>query len=171
MNHFVATIQSAYDEYLTKLKQAMDGLTEEELYRQPGPETNHIGWIVWHMARVEDHWINGRLLGQTHVWNDGGWDRKFGMGADDRGVNHTIEQVRAMPRIGQADLLGYFDAVRNSTSKVIEGLDEELLGREVQHPRMGAITGAWIIGHVIVEESQHVGQVAMTRGMLRGFGG
>jgi len=44
------------------------------------------------------------------------------------------------------------------------------LAREYPHPRLGSITGAWIVGHILVEESQHTGQVALLRGMMRGLG-
>ena len=30
--------------------------------------------------------------------------------------------------------------------------------------------GTWIVGHILIEESQHVGQVALLRGMMRGMG-
>ena len=53
----------------------------------------------------------------------------------------------------------------------VEGsiLDEDTLAREMEHPRFGTITGRWLVGHIIVEESQHTGQVALVRGMMRGF--
>jgi len=35
----------------------------------------------------------------------------------------------------------------------------------------GPITWGWILGHVIVEESQHLGQVALIRGIIRGLDG
>jgi hypothetical protein len=35
---------------------------------------------------------------------------------------------------------------------------------------MGALTGAWIVGHILVEESQHTAQVALIWGMMRGAG-
>ncbi len=170
MNQYVATLKSAYDEYLQQLKQAVDGLSHDEAYSQPTPHSNHIAWLVWHMARVEDHWINGVLTGKGQVWNRGGWDEKFGMDAENRGAGQTIEEVVAMPHIEMADLLAYFDAVRAETGPVIDSLDEETLGREIEHPRFGTITGRWLVGHIIVEESQHTGQVALVRGMKRGFG-
>ena len=40
----------------------------------------------------------------------------------------------------------------------------------IQHQRLGMVTGAWILGHIVVEVSQHVGQVELIRGMLRGAG-
>ena len=30
----------------SRMKQAMDGLTDEQLWYQPAPETNPIGWLV-----------------------------------------------------------------------------------------------------------------------------
>jgi hypothetical protein len=33
------------------------------------------------------------------------------------------------------------------------------------------MTGAWVFGHAIVEESQHLGQIAFIRGMQRGLDG
>ncbi len=169
MNQFAATIKSAYDEYLQELKKAIDGVSQAEAYSQPAPDSNHIAWIVWHMARVEDYWINGVLKGAGQVWNQG-WDERFGMDPEDRGAGQTIDQVRAMPQVKISDIVAYFDAVRAETGPVIEALDESSLAREIEHPRFGTITGRWLVGHIIVEESQHTGQVALIRGMIRGFG-
>lgn len=170
MNEYVATLKSAYDEYLQELKKAVDGVSDAEAYSQPAPDSNHIGWLVWHMARVEDYWINGVLREAGQVWNRGGWDEKFGMDPEDRGAGQTIDQVRSMKQVPLTDLLDYFDAVRAETGPAIEALGEEDLARKIEHPRFGEITGRWLVGHIIVEESQHTGQVALVRGMMRGFG-
>ncbi len=170
MNEYVATLKSAYDEYLQELKKAVDGVSDAEAYSQPTPHSNHIGWLVWHMARVEDYWINGVLRNAGQVWNRGGWDEKFGMDPENRGAGQTIDEVMAMPRIKLTDLLAYFDAVRAETGPAVEALDEPTLAQEIEHPRFGVITGKWLVGHIIVEESQHTGQVALIRGMMRGFG-
>lgn len=170
MNPYVATLKSAYDEYLDELKKSVDGISSAEAYAQPAPDTNPIGWIVWHMARVEDYWINNVMRDAGQVWNRCGWDVKFGMDPINRGAGQTIEQVKSMPHIEVADLLAYFDAVRTETGPYVEGLTDSDLSRELEHPRFGHVTGGWVVGHIIVEESQHTGQVAFIRGMMRGFG-
>lgn len=169
MNSYASTLFSAFDEFFTELKRALEGINDEEAYTQPSPGSNPIGWLVWHMARVEDHWINGMFCGNEHQWTRGGWDKKFGMPSEGNGARLSIEQVMAMPRIGLTDLIAYYDAVRAETSQVIRSLTDEQLAKSIEHPRKGPITGSWIIGHVIVEESQHAGQVAMIRGILHGF--
>jgi uncharacterized damage-inducible protein DinB len=86
------------------------------------------------------------------------------------GFGQKMEDVRAMPEIPLADLMAYFDAVRAVTLQWLEQASDADLSKEYHHPRKGTINGAWIVGHILVEESQHTGQVAMIRGMIRGPG-
>ena len=170
MNNFAAALRSAFDEYLSQLTGAVDGLSTSEAYSQPSPNSNHIGWLVWHMARVEDRWVNRVLLGVDEEWNSGGWDKRFDMDPESNGAGQTMEQVMSMRQIPIADLFEYLEAVRARTNAYLDNVSEADLEREYQHPRLGTVTGFWVVGHIIVEESQHTGQVAFIRGMMHGFG-
>ena len=61
--------------------EAVDGLDVEALTTPPEPGTNPIGWLVWHLTRVQDHHI-ADILGEEQVWISGGWARRFGVAAD-----------------------------------------------------------------------------------------
>lgn len=63
------------------------------------------------------------------------------------------------------EVLAYFDAVRVRAFDVLGGLDESALDCRVEHPGIKDITVRWVLGHVLVEESQHLGQVAFIRGL------
>jgi len=169
MSAFKEAIRSGLEEYLQRLKTAIEGLTPAEARWQPTVYTNHIAWLVWHMARVEDRWVNRYLRGTTEVWTADGWSDRFSMDPESNGAGQTIEEVRAMPEIPLTDLMAYFDAVRAVTRRYLDQATEENLSREYKHPRLGTITGTWIVGHILAEESQHTGQVALIRGMIRGF--
>jgi len=169
MSTFKESIRSGLEEYFQRLQSAIDGLTPVEARWQPTLHTNHIAWLVWHMARTEDRWVNRVLRGTTEVWVADGWADRFHMDPEQSGFGQTIEEVRAMPEIPLPDLMAYFDAVRAVTRQYLEQATEADLAREYRHPRMGAITGVWVLGHIIVEESQHVGQVALIRGIMRGL--
>ena len=55
---------------------------------------------------------------------------------------------------------------------MIDGLDETDLDRDVfASYRDESFNIGWILGHILAEESQHLGQVAYIRGMQRGFDG
>jgi uncharacterized damage-inducible protein DinB len=119
------------------------------------------------MARVEDRWVNHHLRETTEVWIADGWADRFRIDPESTGFRQTIEEVRTMPEIPLTDLMAYFNAVRTVTRQYLDQATDADLAREYSHPRMGACTGAWIIGHILVEESQHTGQVALIRGMMR----
>src|SRR5262249_42483445 len=122
------------------------------------------------MARVEDWWLNRFLSGRTEVWTADGWASRFGMAPEGNGAGQTIEEVRAMPGSLLSDLIAYFDAVRAVSRQYLAQVTEAALSQEYHHPTRGAMTGTEVLGRLLVEESQHVGQVALMRGMLRGFG-
>ena len=170
MNAFKEAIRSGLEEYLQQLQRAIEGLTPAEARWQPTDHTNHIVWLVWHMARVEDRWVNQVLRGTTEVWIAEGWAKRFNMAPEGSGAGQTIEEVRAMPDISLTDLMAYFEAVRAVTRQYLDQATDADLVREYRHPRLGVITGIWIMGHLLVEESQHTGQVALIRGMMRGLG-
>ena len=41
------------------IRRALEGATPELLAYQPGAGANPIGWLAWHVARVQDHHIAG----------------------------------------------------------------------------------------------------------------
>jgi uncharacterized damage-inducible protein DinB len=73
-----------------------------------------------------------------------------------------------MPDGNMSDLVQYYDAVRSAAFKVIEGTSDEDMDNVFTRGSR-SVTWSWILGHVIVEESQHLGQVAFVRGLIRGL--
>ena len=168
---FRDVVRSGLDEYLEGLEQAVDGLTPVELAWQPAPSSNNITWQVWHMARVEDRWVNSYLRQSTEVWIADKWYSKFGLQPEDHGARQTAEDAAAMPELPMADLMSYYAEVRKSTNAYVNGLTADDLGKSYSHPRSNpGPTVNWVLAHLLVEEAQHLGQVAYVRGMLRGLG-
>ncbi len=131
-------------------------------------ETNHIAWLVWHVAVVVDSWVSRLMDGTAECGASGGWADQFGMGPESTGSGHTSEDVRTMPEVPLGDLMAYFEAVRGVTRQYLEQATEADLSR-TYHYRGNDRSGTWIVGHILVEESQHTGQVALIRGMMRGI--
>lgn len=163
-------------EYYDELQRAVDGLTDEERRFMPGPDSHHVDFAVWHIARVEDAWIN-RFARQAddQVWGRGEWAERLdfpvkeiaGFGPES-GWGWSGEQVRDMPAVQFVDLWSYLDAVRADTLEYLNSIDERDLDRcpDVGQPDY-TIGRMW--SHLLVEESQHVGQVAYLRGLQRGM--
>ncbi|MCZ6539289.1 MAG: DinB family protein [Chloroflexi bacterium] len=172
MGSFRDPIKSGLNEYYGKLKQSVEGLTPEELLWQPAPESNHILWTVWHMARVSDRWANSTMLGGEELWARDGWAERLGMPVERYGRGETPEQVRDFPPVDIGLVFEYFDAAHASLLAMIDGLEEADLDRDVYAAyRDESLNIGWILGHILAEESQHLGQVAYIRGMIKGFNG
>ena len=157
-------------EYMDDLEKALEGLTPEERRFQPGPESHHIDYTVWHMARVEDGWMNRGIRREPQVWNRDGWQEKLGLPEADNGFGYTAEQVANLPIFDLDELMNYYGSVRADALRLIDGLSNEDLEKVPNPQRNPDYTIANILSHLLIEEAEHVGQIAYLRGIQRGLG-
>lgn len=149
---------------------ALEGLSQEELAAPPRPECNSIGWIAWHMARVEDR-IWSALANRPQLW-ERGWAENMGM-ADETstGGGMTPEEVAQFKTPTLEQLKSYTQGVREATTALLLSLTPERLDEEVDaFPGYKMTVGRWCT-HLFCELNQHAGQVAYLRGFLRGYEG
>lgn len=161
LNEFIV---DALDKENGFLLDALEGLGPDELAWQPAANANSIGWILWHMVRVEDMWIQFFAQFQTELWETEGWHEKFGLPTRDNGFGHTAEQVNNFPGIDLAEFLRYRASVRQATLDYLDTLtpkDMEHVPRE-RRPEMSL--GA-MFRQIIGEMYQHVGHIAYLRGL------
>jgi hypothetical protein len=71
------------------IKQATEGLTDEQLFYQPTPDTNSIAWLVWHLSRWRDK-VSASIVGEPQVWTSQGWDQRFNMPGERTGLGDTL---------------------------------------------------------------------------------
>ena len=170
MQPFLVAIDSGLNEAFEKLKRALDGLSEDELHWRPSLESNTIDWMVWHMARVEDNWINVRLRNSESIWDRDGWAERTGVEEPTNGFGQTAEDIRATPAFDVPKIMDYYQAVREGTTKYFtDEMQESDLDIEITHPRYDPINYAWVLGHLLCEEAEHLGQIEYLRGMMRGL--
>ena len=162
-------IEDALEREQELLLEAVQDLTPEELVWRAGPEANPIGWILWHMLRVEDMWFQFFIQRQTEIWEKEGWNETFGMPTRDNGFGHTQEQVDNFPALDLQTLLRYGAVVRQGTLDYLKtlGPDDYAVVPRDQRPEMSV--GA-IFRQIIGEVYQHQGHIAYLKGLLRSGG-
>ena len=165
---FKNIICMALDEYTDDLHSAVDGLTPAERRFQPTPDSHHVDFVLWHMARVEDNWVQGFGRGVETVWENGGWAARLGLPEQGNGWGYTVRQVEELPQFDLDLLNEYAAAIRAATIGFLDGLSSDDLDR-APDPRRPEVSIGSMLSHVIVEESQHVGQAAYLRGIQRGL--
>lgn len=155
-----------------ELEQVLQGLTVEELNYRPGPQSNSIGWLVWHSIRGQDR-MNADLLGEEQLWIRDKWYAKFNRKPDPKesGVGHTAEQAAAFQAPDVQTYLDYYKPVFERTKQYITTrLSPSDLQREVISPSLGitSTVEARLMGTIY--NFQHIGQAGYVKGMLKGIG-
>lgn len=166
-------ITDIYECILAELETALDGLTVDDLNQRPRPDCNCIGWLVWHLTRVQDTVVED-LMGEEQLWIKDNWHTKFSRIPDptDTGEGHSLEELEAFRSPDSDTLLEYHLAVLKHTKRYLtDKLSETDLKREFENPTYPTIptVSACLVG-VINDNLQHVGQVAYIRGLLKGKG-
>jgi hypothetical protein len=139
---------------------------------QPRSDSNSIGWLAWHLTRIQDDHISS-LLGEEQLWTKEGWHARFHRqpDPDDTGFGHTPEQLLAFRSPDAATILGYHEAVLNRTKGYILGLSSTELDRELDEPWYQPLptVGVRLIS-VLADGLQHAGEMAYVRGLRQGMG-
>ena len=141
-----------------------DGLDDDALHHRPGGTGNPIGWLLWHLARVQDDHV-ATLAGTPQVWEE--WQDRFSLanGTDDIGYGHTSEQVDAV-RIPDVSLLvDYHHEVTLATARYLETVDAAELEREVDQRWDPPVTAGQRLVSIIGDCLQHLGQAAYVKGL------
>ena len=149
------------------LHRAVDGLSATDLATAPTPGANTIGWMVWHLTRVQDHHVSD-LLGREQVWTTGVWPARFGLesDADDTGYGHRADQVAQVRPDGPEVLIDYYEAVASRTAELLAELTATDLDRVVDERWDPPVTLGVRLVSIADDDIQHAGQAAYLRGVL-----
>ena len=121
------------------------------------------------MARVEDEWIHTFAKQTETIWKRHDWATMLGLPSKGSGHGYTTEQVADLPSFEIDALLSYYTSVRKTTLEYLTLLSGTDLETTPQPSRKPGYTVGRMFSHIIVEESQHVGQIAYLRGIQRGL--
>jgi uncharacterized damage-inducible protein DinB len=147
--------------------EAVDGLDAAQLTMAPEPGSNPIGWLVWHLTRVQDSHI-AELTGDPQVWTTGDWAARFSLAPDphNHGYGHTAADVATVRPDGPDALLGYHAEVSARTRTFLEGLVSADLSRVVDERWDPPVTMAVRLVSIADDDIQHAGQATYVRGLL-----
>lgn len=146
---------------------AMEGITEEQLTYRPHEHSNSIGWLVWHLTRVQDRIVSG-LQAKPQSWVSEGWHEKFGRPADegDAGMGHGADQVAGLKASPQL-LMDHYNAILRRTEAYVNSLSPADLDRVVDASNPEVTVGRRL-QVCIMDNVQHAGQAAYLRGLIEG---
>lgn len=146
---------------------AVTDLGPEELAFRADPQANSIGWLVWHLTRVQDDHI-ADAAGIDQIWTSQGWAGRFDLPFDelDTGYGHSSDDVASV-WVPEAELLtAYHDAVHAQTVRFVQTVTDDDLTRVVDTRWDPPVTLGVRLVSVIGDDMQHAGQAAFLRGIV-----
>jgi hypothetical protein len=162
----IEALEEAFTQIRTLGEAAVEGADVDVLTWRPDPGANPIGWLVWHLTRVQDDHV-ADLAERDQVWTQDDWPSRFGLASDDDsiGYGHTREQVAAVRPETAAVLVAYLHAVTEQTIAHLHEVDPEELDRVIDRSWDPPVTAGVRLLSVVGDCLQHVGQAAYVRGL------
>jgi hypothetical protein len=144
------------------------GLDAAELLEAPEQGSNPIGWLVWHLTRVQDMHIT-EILETDQVWVTGDWGPRFGVASEpwNVGFGHTPAQVAEIRPDSVVALHDYFDAVSVRVTEVLDATTLADLDRIVDRRWDPPVSLGVRLVSIADDSIQHAGQAAYVKGLLQ----
>ncbi len=166
-------VLDSFQRQAQELEVVVKGLTEDDLNRQPAPDCNSIGWLIWHTLRSLDRNMS-EVMGEEQLWIKDKWHVKFNRAADptETGYGHTAKQAKEFKSPSVKVILDYQKALMNYVENYINNrLTENDLAREYTSPTFKdkRVVESTIVGQ-FWHGMHHVGQAGYVRGLLKGKG-
>jgi len=161
-------LRDAFGRIEGTMRLCLGGLAPQQLVYRPSEQANSLGWLAWHLTRVQDDHVS-ELANQPQAWIAEGWHARFGMPADptDTGFGDGPEQVAALRPAGAQVLLDYYAAVHQRSIAYIERVTAAELDRVLDEPQWDPppTIGVRLVS-VVADCLQHLGQMAYLRGLI-----
>ena len=106
---------------MSMAERTFGGLTDAQMRVRPREDLNSLAWLMFHIARAEDVFVNALLAGRPQVFDEacakrlGITRRDFGFGMTSAEVSELTQQVDI------AALREYRDAVGHRTREIVGG--------------------------------------------------
>jgi hypothetical protein len=155
-----------FDRVRDEVHAVLDGLSVGALGWRPTAAANPIGWLVWHLTRVQDDHV-AKAAGVPQRWHTDGWVDRFGLPFADDATGYGQDADEVGKVTVETDLLAsYHDAVHAATADYLRTLGDGDLDRIVDERWDPPVTLGVRLVSVLGDDLQHVGQAAYVRGLL-----
>ena len=168
----VAAVQTLLSDAFSRVREQVDSATNNlslavSTYR-PDPDANSVGWLVWHLSRVQDDHV-ADVAGVDQVLP--AWRERFGLPFDDfeTGYGASSAEVAAV-RVPAELLAGYHAEVDALTRRYLDSLTLAELDRVVDDRWDPPVTVGVRLVSVIGDCLAHLGQAAYVRGLAHRAG-
>jgi uncharacterized damage-inducible protein DinB len=150
----------------------VDGLSDDQLARQPAPQTHPMAWTLWHIARIADQLAVEVSGTRREIWLQDELARKWGfdarmLGSNGAGTGIDDETAARVRPPTKDQLIDYCRRAFAAAEEAVGRLEESDLDRELD--------SAWLERHTTIGDSlftalthdnRHLGELEYAKGLL-----
>lgn len=162
-----AMLAEAFRRIQELVHKATDGLSPADLTYRPEPGANSIGWLIWHLTRIQDDHV-AEIAGRDQVWGDRSWAERTGIarGVAESGQGDGPDDVAALAPTSVAELVAFHDEVMGGTFEYLNSAADSDLDRIIDDSYDPPVTVGVRLVSVISDNIQHAGQARYLHGMI-----
>lgn len=163
-----AILIDAFGRIREVVHRVVDGLSPDDLAVRIDGDANSIGWLIWHLTRIQDDHL-AHAAETEQVWTADGWADRFDLPFDRlaTGYGQTSDEVAAL-RVASGSLLAdYHDAVHLRTTEFVGRCTDSDFERVIDRSWDPPVTLGVRLVSVVSDNLQHVGQAAFVKGILK----
>ncbi len=157
VSHTIMTVNAELEMYraaiagsLQRIVACMEGLDDAEIRWAPAGSANCLLVIANHTLENSTRNVMATLVGRDYVWDR---DREF------RAAELRRDEVVAA-----------FDRLNSEMAAALADLDDAVLSRICEHPRLGAVPGRAVLLQAARHAAEHVGEAELTRNLFLAAG-
>jgi uncharacterized damage-inducible protein DinB len=161
-----AILTDAFGRIRDSVHRSAKGLTASQLGFRVDPDANSIGWLLWHLTRVQDDHF-AEVAAKEQIWLAGNWAGRFGLapGNLDTGYGASSLEVEELG-VDAGTLTQYHDAVYEQTIAYLSGIVDRDL-EQIVDPRWDPpVTLGVRLVSVVTDDLMHAGQAEFVRGVV-----
>lgn len=140
-----------------QLKDAYEGLTKQELFAIPIPNT-------WSLHQIAVHMMDSDLIGSDRMKRIACMDKPLLIGYDETGFNN----LPGIEDIDTFEAIELFAKNRVFTGKILSKLSDETFSRYGIHSEKGKVTLQEMVNNYIQHLDGHLDWISKKRKMVRG---
>ena len=91
-----SVLRVAFADLHKEIVRDLDGLEPRELFWQPAPGINHIGFLLWHLVRDEDVIISEAILKRAEIWRSQTWAETLGLNPAEQGTGLDSARLESL---------------------------------------------------------------------------
>jgi hypothetical protein len=136
-------IRLRYQEQYQNQLAVLEALTNAQARTRPDPVLNSPIWLLWHLARTEDWYVNRFVVDQPQVLEQDDWLPRLGIAETRVGTAmHDDEVGDITAQLDRTSLRAYREAVHDRTGVVLDGLQPDELDQLLDPNRLARLFAA-----------------------------